>query len=109
MKKSIPEIVKERKANMGEGVMKMADESNGSKRISIEQMIDEIKAVYGAGRLTETNLLSWIVFLLAIDLDWQEKARQEVFELFGRRTPTSNGIARLKTVRNCFVHLFYKK
>ena len=117
IKKSILEIVKKRKANMGEGVdefgsdylgqlVKIADESNGSKRISIEQMIDEIKAVYGAGHLTTTNLLSWTVFLLAIDQDWQEKARREVFEFFGRRTPTSDGIARLKTVRNCFLRVF---
>ncbi|KAJ9564010.1 hypothetical protein OSB04_009170 [Centaurea solstitialis] len=108
IKKSILEIVKKRKANMGEGddefgsdylgqLVKIADESNGSKRISVEQMIDEIKAIYGAGHLTTTNLLSWTVFLLAIDQEWQEKARQEVLELFGRRTPTSDGIARLKT------------
>ncbi|KAJ9563616.1 hypothetical protein OSB04_008776 [Centaurea solstitialis] len=107
--KSILEIVKKRKANMDEGVdefgsdylgqlVKMAHESNGSKRISIEQLIGEIKAVYGAGHLTTNNLLSWTVFLLAIDQDWEEKARQEVFELFDRGTPTSDGIARLKTM-----------
>ncbi|KAI3719821.1 hypothetical protein L6452_20726 [Arctium lappa] len=109
IKRSILEIVKKRKANMGEGVdefgsdylgqlVKIADGSNGSKRISIEQMINEIKAIYGAGHLTTTNLLSWTVFLLAIDQDWQDKAREEVLEFFGRRTPTSDGIARLKTM-----------
>ncbi|XP_024988569.1 cytochrome P450 CYP749A22-like [Cynara cardunculus var. scolymus] len=109
IKKSILEIVMKRKASMSEGVdefgssylgqlVKIADDSNGSKRISIEQMIDEIKAIYGAGHLTTTNLLSWTVFLLAIDQDWQDKAREEVFEFFGRKTPTSDGIARLKTM-----------
>jgi len=120
IKKLILHIVKKRKANMGEGVdefgsdylgqlVKITDESNGSKRISIEQMKNEIKAMYGAGHLTTTNLLSWTVFLLAIDQDWQEKARQEVFELFGRRTTTPDGIARLKKVRNCFLHVFLIK
>lgn len=79
---------------------KIVQDPEIEKRISIEQMIDEIKALYGAGHLTTTNLLAWCVFLLAVNMDWQEKARNEVLELFGRNKPTSDGIARLKTVSN---------
>lgn len=114
IKKSIVDIVMKRKENKGEGVdefgsdylgqlVKLADDSKENKRITIDQMIDEIKTIYGAGHLTTTNLLSWTVFLLAINQDWQEKVREEVLELFGRKLPTSDGIARLKTVGNYFL------
>ncbi|KAK1425459.1 hypothetical protein QVD17_20811 [Tagetes erecta] len=109
IKKSILGIVKQRKANMDEGVnefdcdylgqlVKMTSNSNESKGIAIEQMIDELKTIYGAGHLTTTSLLSWTVFLLAIDQEWQDKVRVEVIGLFGQNNPTSDGLARLKTM-----------
>lgn len=110
IKSSILELVRRREgANNGEyehfgrdylgQLMKITLESDTTKRITLEQMIDEIKAVYGAGHLTTTSLLSWCVFLLAIHTDWQEKARFEAFQIFGKRNPTSDGLGRLKTVR----------
>ncbi|KAI3498000.1 hypothetical protein L1887_33684 [Cichorium endivia] len=107
IKKSILDIVEKRKANADEDaddfgsdylgqLVKIANDANDKKRITVDQMIDEIKAIYGAGHLTTTNLLSWTVFLLATNQEWQEKVREEVLELFGRETPTSDGIARLK-------------
>ncbi|CAK9142456.1 unnamed protein product [Ilex paraguariensis] len=109
IKKSILDLVKERKTvknvetdsfgsdYLGQ-LVKLAHESDHSKRITLAQMVDEIKALYGAGHLTTTNLLAWSVFLLAIHTDWQEKARKEVIELFGDKNPSSDGIARLKTM-----------
>lgn len=80
-------------------LMKITHGSDISKNISLDQMIDEIKALYGAGHLTTTSLLGWCVFLLAVHTEWQEKARKEILELFGHKNPTSDGIARLRTVR----------
>ncbi|GKB27754.1 cytochrome P450 CYP749A22-like protein [Tanacetum coccineum] len=109
IKISILDIVGKRKVNKSEGVdefgsdylgqlVKIAYDPNGIKRITIDQMIDELKAIYGAGHLTTTSLLSWTVFLLAINQDWQDKVREEVYEFFGRNSPTSDGIARLKNM-----------
>nr|GEV53292.1 cytochrome P450 CYP749A22-like [Tanacetum cinerariifolium] len=109
IKISILDIVEKRKVNKSEGVdefgsdylgqlVKIANDPNGIKRITIDQMIDELKAIYGAGHLTTTSLLSWTVFLLAINQDWQDKVREEVYEFFGRNSPTSDGIARLKNM-----------
>ncbi|KAI3452927.1 hypothetical protein Pfo_009590 [Paulownia fortunei] len=104
IKSSILEIVKKRE-NMRDGelgsdylgqLVKISHESDVKKRITIEQMIDEIKAVYGAGHLTTTSLLGWCILLLAINTDWQDKAREEVNRTFGRNSPDSDGIARLK-------------
>lgn len=80
-------------------LVKISHDSDVNKRITVEQMVDEIRALYGAGHLTTTNLLSWTVFLLAVHTDWQDKARKEVFEHFGQENPSSDGIARLKSVR----------
>ncbi|KAG8383016.1 hypothetical protein BUALT_Bualt05G0140000 [Buddleja alternifolia] len=77
-------------------LVKISHESDVKRRITIEQMIDEIKAVYGAGHLTTTSLLGWCIFLLAINIEWQEKVRDEVTRLFGGKSPDSDGIARLK-------------
>lgn len=110
IKDSILELVRKReKAKNGEDfgrdyfgqLMKITYDSEVKKRITLEQMIDEIKALYGAGHLTTTNLLSWCVFLLAIHTDWQHKARLEALHIFGNKNPTSHGLARLKTVRPC--------
>ncbi|KAM7468452.1 hypothetical protein LguiB_016014 [Lonicera macranthoides] len=79
-------------------LVEIGHHSDKDKRITLEQMVDEIKALYGAGHLTTTNLLAWSIFLLAIHTDWQEKARKEVHEFFGHKNPTSDGIARLKNM-----------
>ncbi|KAL2471858.1 Cytochrome [Abeliophyllum distichum] len=50
-------------------LVKISHETDTKKRITIEQMIDEIKTVYGAGHLTTTSLLSWCILLLAIHTD----------------------------------------
>ncbi|OVA04879.1 Cytochrome P450 [Macleaya cordata] len=76
-------------------------EADESKRISIEDMIDECKTFYFAGHETTTSLLTWTCLLLAIHTDWQDKATREVIELLGQKNPTPddiNFISRLKTM-----------
>ncbi|KAF8389903.1 hypothetical protein HHK36_024421 [Tetracentron sinense] len=81
-------------------LLKAHHHADENKRLSIEDMVDECKTFYIAGHETTTSLLTWTILLLAIDTDWQEKARKEVIELFGKRNPNidDNGIARLKTM-----------
>ncbi|KAF8389901.1 hypothetical protein HHK36_024419 [Tetracentron sinense] len=81
-------------------LVKAHHDADKNKRISIEDMVDECKTFYIAGHETTTSLLTWTILLLAIDTDWQEKARKEVIGLFGKRNPNpdDNGIARLKTM-----------
>ncbi|KAK4423664.1 cytochrome [Sesamum alatum] len=110
IKSSILEIVRKREINVKDGefqsfgsdylgqLVKLTHESDVKKRITIDQMIDEIKAMYGAGHLTTTNLLGWCVILLAINTEWQDRAREEVNRTFGRNSPDSDGIARLKII-----------
>ncbi|KAH6837684.1 hypothetical protein C2S53_018947 [Perilla frutescens var. hirtella] len=67
-------------------------DKNKSSRISMEDIVDECKTFYFAGHETATSLLSWTVLLLAINQEWQDKARKEVTESFGQTNPTSDDI-----------------
>ncbi|GER50467.1 cytochrome P450, partial [Striga asiatica] len=107
---SIMEIVKKRQDEVKTGgahnfgndflgsLLKSHDDMGLGGPISAAEIIDECKTFYFAGQETSYSLLSWSVLLLAIQTDWQEKARNEVIELFGRESPNSEGLARLKIV-----------
>ncbi|KAI7725333.1 hypothetical protein M8C21_029681 [Ambrosia artemisiifolia] len=65
-------------------------------KLSIHDIIDDCKTFYSAGHATISLLLSWVTFLLGINTKWQEKAREEVQEVFGNQNPSLEGITRLK-------------
>ncbi|XP_004295658.1 PREDICTED: secologanin synthase-like [Fragaria vesca subsp. vesca] len=73
-------------------------DSNDRYRFTIDDIIDQCKALYFAGQETTNGSLSWTVFLLALHQDWQEEARKEVLQLFGKQNPNIDGISRLKTM-----------
>ncbi|XP_068331829.1 cytochrome P450 CYP749A22-like [Pyrus communis] len=110
MHKSLFEIIKRReeKATTGNNdgfgsdylglLLKAHHDANEKERISVDDMIDECKTFYFAGQETTNIELAWIVFLLAVHTDWQEEARKEVLELFGKQNPSPEGIAKLKTM-----------
>lgn len=79
-------------------LIRISHESDVEKRITTQQLVDEVEAIYGAGNRTTTSLLGWCVVLLATHPEWQDRAREEVKETFGGNTPDSGGIARLKIV-----------
>ncbi|KAK6921868.1 Cytochrome P450 [Dillenia turbinata] len=104
---SILEIIKSREKKLMAGeldkygsdflgsLMKAYHETDETKRITEDDVIDECKIFYLAGHETTTSFLSWTMLLLAMYPDWQEKVRKEVLELFGEQDPTAEGIARL--------------
>ncbi|GFY98426.1 hypothetical protein Acr_12g0009670 [Actinidia rufa] len=76
-------------------------------RLMVQDEVDECKTFYIAGHETTTTLLSWTVLLLSIHTDWQDKAREEVLELFGQKHPNAESIARMKTVHNALFGFTY--
>jgi PHYB activation tagged suppressor 1 len=81
-------------------LLKAYHDSDETKRISLDDLIDQCKNFYLAGQETSASALTWIVFLLAVHSDWQDKARKEVLELFGLQIPSQDRIAKLKIVSN---------
>ncbi|XP_060215855.1 cytochrome P450 CYP749A22-like [Lycium barbarum] len=77
-------------------LLKAHHDSDVKTRISVADIIDECKTFYFAGHEPTTIVLSWVVLLLAINPDWQQKARKEVLELFGQENPKTDGISKLK-------------
>ncbi|EEF50708.1 cytochrome P450, putative [Ricinus communis] len=79
-------------------LLKAYHENNMAKKITVANLIDECKTFYVAGHETTTSLLTWILLLLAIHPEWQEKAREEVLEIFGSQRLSSDGLTGLKIV-----------
>jgi len=52
-------------------LIKASHNPEEKNRISIESMVDQCKNFYLAGQETTNGLLAWILFLLALHIDWQ--------------------------------------
>ncbi|KAL9248625.1 Cytochrome P450 CYP72A219-like protein [Drosera capensis] len=80
---------------------KEVEESKGSvsfNGLSMEDVVEEVKLFYFAGHDALSSSLVWAMILLCEHQDWQQRARDEVFRLFGTSTPDFDGLSRLKTV-----------
>ncbi|KAB1209462.1 Cytochrome P450 72A15 [Morella rubra] len=70
--------------------------STKSNSLSIDEVIEECKQFYLAGQETTSSWLTWTMVVLAIHQDWQEKAREEVLLVCGKRNPNFEAITHLK-------------
>ncbi|XP_030552325.1 cytochrome P450 CYP749A22-like [Rhodamnia argentea] len=79
-------------------LVKAYHDTDESKKITVNDLVDECKTFYFAAQETTTGMLTWVMLLLAVHSNWQEEARKEVLDVFGNEDPDSDGIAKLRTM-----------
>ncbi|KAL3729615.1 hypothetical protein ACJRO7_026704 [Eucalyptus globulus] len=76
---------------------KEIQESGHQKGMSIEDVIQECKAFNFAAQTTSI-LLTWTLILLSKHKSWQDRAREEVLQVFGNKKPHFDGLSQLRIV-----------
>ncbi|XP_021845711.1 cytochrome P450 CYP72A219 [Spinacia oleracea] len=69
------------------------------KGLTTKEVVDECKIFYLAGSETTSTLIVWALVLMSKHPIWQNRARDEVLQVFGKDgVPTFQGLTHLKTV-----------
>ncbi|XP_016651733.1 PREDICTED: cytochrome P450 72A15-like [Prunus mume] len=72
--------------------------TRSNEMLTIEEVVEECKQFYLAGQETTSSWLTWTMIVLAMHPDWQERARQEVLQVCGKKEPNFEALSLLKIV-----------
>ncbi|PON41241.1 Cytochrome P450, E-class, group I [Trema orientale] len=84
------------------GLLLHSKEQYSENYLTTEEVIDECKLFYFAGQETTANLLTWTMIILSMHPNWQERAREEVLRICGKKSPDFESINRFKIVPMIF-------
>lgn len=63
-----------------------------------DDIIGQLRLFYFVGYDTASMMLVWTMVLLSIHQNWQQRAREEVFQVYGDSEPNYEGLSQLKIV-----------
>lgn len=111
IKKSLVKLIERRKENWSgnekifekgpKDLLGLMIQANNkiSSNVTVDDIVEECKSFFFAGKQTTSNLLTWTTILLAMHPHWQVQARDEVLKMCGSRDlPTKDHVVKLKTV-----------
>ncbi|CAL4914586.1 unnamed protein product [Urochloa decumbens] len=109
VKMTLMEIIQPRLASKGSGFgddllglmleacfMTEQGERRDELTLTMDEIIDECKTFFFAGHETTSHLLTWTMFLLSVNPEWQERLREEVLRECGKANPTADMLSKLK-------------
>lgn len=70
-------------------------EANG---LSLDDVIEECRSFTFIGTESTARSMIWVLYVLANYPEWQERAREEVFKVFGDQKPSVEGLNQLNVV-----------
>uniref|UniRef100_A0A0D9WMT4 Cytochrome P450 n=2 Tax=Leersia perrieri TaxID=77586 RepID=A0A0D9WMT4_9ORYZ len=74
-----------------------AGDGGGARSMTMDEIIDECKTFFFAGHDTTAHLLTWSIFLLGTNPQWQNRLRDEVLrECCGDSLPDADSLSKLK-------------
>jgi len=77
--------------------------------VTVDDIVEECKSFFFAGKQTTSNLLTWTTILLAMHPHWQVRAREEVLKMCGSRDlPTKDHVAKLRTVSKLIMVIMWR-
>ncbi|KZV45090.1 hypothetical protein F511_29411 [Dorcoceras hygrometricum] len=78
---------------------KSRDDNDVPKDVSMDKFIvDNCKNIYFAGHETTAISASWCLMILASYPEWQARARSEVLEICGKKSPDADMLKNMKTL-----------
>ncbi|KAJ6808786.1 cytochrome P450 709B2-like [Iris pallida] len=78
------------------GLMMESAQKQEGLRMNMDEIVDECKTFFIAGHETTSHMLTWTMFLLSTDQEWQERLRREVVDVCGTEIPCADDLSNFK-------------
>ncbi|XP_068668983.1 cytochrome P450 714C2-like [Aristolochia californica] len=92
------EVVTRSERDLLQSILEEAKSNNMVAHMADRFVVDNCKNIYFAGHETTAIAATWTLLLLALNPEWQARARQEIVDVCGAQHPDASMIKRMKTL-----------